>query len=149
MKSASIGGILVLVVALTAAAWLAFDGASGGGCAQSGDCARCHKGSPPSTHTPGYVAEGHGPAALLNRASCLGCHKRESCDECHLKERPKWHTSGFRAPGRGREEREEHVRVAAAHRQACGECHAVRFASQCAECHRPDEAWLKAAEGER
>ncbi|MEK7468680.1 MAG: hypothetical protein AAB074_14815 [Planctomycetota bacterium] len=149
MKGASILGILLLVVALSAAAWLAHEGVSGVSCAKAGDCASCHKGSPPTTHTPAFVEEGHGPAALQNQASCLGCHKRESCDECHAKERPKWHTSGFRAPGRGREEREEHIRISAAHRESCGECHARRFASQCAECHRPDEAWLKTAQEAR
>ncbi len=145
MNGLSVGGVLLVVVALAAAAWLALEGASGHPCAKSGDCASCHRGSPPSTHTPQFVAESHGPAALRNRDACLGCHKREGCDDCHGKERPKWHTSGFRAPGRGREERDEHIRVSTAHREACGECHAPKFALQCAECHRPDEAWLKGA----
>ena len=147
MKAVSVGGVLLTVIALAAAAWLAAEGASGRACAKSGDCASCHKGSPPSTHSPLFVAEGHGPAALLNRAACTGCHKPASCDECHDKARPKWHSSGFRAPGRGREERDEHVRLAAEHRQACEECHRRRFASQCAECHRPDEAWLQVPGG--
>ncbi len=143
MTRGTLSAVIVAAAAAAAALALAVPRPDGAGhCSTAGDCARCHRDSPPSTHTPAFVARTHGPAALLNRASCVGCHKEESCDRCHQTAKPPWHTGGFRAPARGRDEREEHARLAGRHREACAECHTTRFALQCSSCHRPDEDWM-------
>ena len=135
---------LAAIAILCIAAGLAFNWSetpvSSAPCGQHNNCASCHQGSAPRTHTAEFVAAGHGPAAYLNRQQCLGCHqKQESCDSCHLKTPPLWHTEGFRHPALGVQQRDEHALIATKHRTACGECHTLRFQDQCASCHRPDE----------
>ena len=112
---------------------------NGGACGQGNNCASCHQGSAPRTHTPDFLAVGHGPPALINRQQCYGCHQQQSCAACHLKEPPLWHTEAFRNPACGAQQRDEHALLATRHQSSCAECHSQRFQIQCASCHRPDE----------
>jgi hypothetical protein len=111
-----------------------------GPCGNRNNCASCHRGSAPRTHTPEFIDEGHGVVALVERKQCYGCHEKEnSCDVCHSKTQPTWHTEAFRHPALGPRQRDEHALVAANHQQSCSECHVRRFQDQCSSCHRPDE----------
>ncbi|MBI4602157.1 MAG: hypothetical protein HY721_09375 [Planctomycetes bacterium] len=147
MRSIVIASLVVAAAAVAALVRLSAPGSAA--CAKSGDCARCHRGSAPATHTPAYVRCGHGPPAVADRGSCLGCHEEKECGDCHLKEKPEWHTEALRKPDLDRAAREEHISRAAEHRGACAECHASRFHDQCAMCHRFDEGWLSAAGAKR
>ncbi len=108
------------------------------------DCSACHADSAPRTHTREFVNRGHGPAALKNRQECLACHTdtEASCDACHHDQPPDWHTDDFCNPRLGTLETREHLRIARSHRESCSECHATTYATQCVECHRPEESWL-------
>lgn len=109
-------------------------------CGQTNNCATCHQGSAPRTHTAEFIATGHGLAAYENRQQCLGCHQQQdSCDKCHLATQPSWHTEAFRHPSLGWRQRDEHALIATGRRATCSECHSQRFQDQCASCHRPDE----------
>jgi len=109
------------------------------GAGASSDCSSCHEGSVQQTHVSEFLLESHGPAARIDRESCMGCHEREGCDECHLREAPLWHTEEFRNPGRGAKERGIHSSEAMSRRSDCLECHATRLFVQCGECHDPLE----------
>lgn len=107
---------------------------------QSADCASCHEGSILNNHTAAFIRADHGPAAHDDRPSCMGCHQSEDdCIACHLAEQPQWHSEAFCDPAGGAKQRDEHVRVAAAHSGACLECHATRFHTQCTQCHTQGE----------
>jgi hypothetical protein len=108
-------------------------------CRPGTNCAECHEGSVPRTHTAAFVELDHGPAALAGRQSCLGCHEPPACDECHRRTPPPWHTDAFRHPGRGAAERSEHGRAALERGSNCLECHDNAFQSQCATCHQRSE----------
>jgi len=112
----------------------------GASCGQQGQCANCHEGSAPRTHTSEFILTGHGQPAWLNRTQCLACHQESSCSDCHLKEQPQWHSETFCKPVQGSIERDLHALVAANHRRSCVECHSQKFQQQCASCHQPDEA---------
>lgn len=104
-----------------------------------GNCGECHKNSVFPSHTPQFVEDIHGEAALISRERCLGCHETRDCVDCHLAAKPKWHTEGFTRPGDSAEARDAHIRIATSHIHACMECHESRFRVQCAECHQPNE----------
>lgn len=108
-------------------------------CRPGTNCAECHEGSVPRTHTPAFVEKDHGTAARVGRESCLGCHEVPACDDCHRRVAPRSHTEAFRHPARGAPERAEHGRSAHESGSNCLECHGDRFLSQCAACHRPEE----------
>lgn len=110
---------------------------------QSSDCAQCHKGSTPRTHTATFIQVSHGLVAQLNRQQCTGCHTENECNACHRKEPPLWHSTAFRHPDRGVRERVEHSHVADGRSSSCLECHQHAFHDQCSKCHRPDE-WTTA-----
>ena len=80
-------------------------------CGQHNNCATCHQGSAPRTHTAEFVEAGHGPAAFLDRQQCLGCHQQQdSCDDCHLKTPPAWHSEDFCRPALGARVNETNTR---------------------------------------
>lgn len=105
----------------------------------SGDCASCHDGSVPRNHSEAFIRVDHGPAAFDDRQSCMGCHQSNGCDDCHLSEKPQWHSTASCDPAGSPANRDEHVRIGAAHRTSCMECHSMSFQTQCALCHLPEE----------
>ncbi|NUN15294.1 MAG: hypothetical protein HUU55_16825 [Myxococcales bacterium] len=134
-----IGGCLVL--AGTMFGVLVPDRPTVSECAKKSDCARCHAGLVPATHTRSFVEFDHGAAVLDHVADCTGCHEDAVCDDCHAETRPQWHTEAFVTPGSGNLERSEHAAVANERKNTCNTCHTKQFQRQCAACHRPDEQW--------
>lgn len=107
---------------------------------ESESCGACHEGSAQQSHTARFREEIHGVAAQADREGCMSCHDEStSCDECHQEESPAWHTELFLDKNRDGAWREEHITVGIAHRNACLECHALRFHTQCADCHLSTE----------
>jgi hypothetical protein len=112
--------------------------ASGAGC-------RCHAGSVLADHTPDFVERDHGPAARTAPARCASCHRdaTRECAACHEQEAPAWHDDLITRPDSGVDARRAHGRAAREHARGCGGCHAARFATECASCHRASEAWVR------
>ena len=89
-------------------------------------CAECHMGMKPVSHTARWRDDVHGKYAALDRTSCATCHATDYCNRCH-NELPSTHVPLpiFKNGG--------HANLAASNERACFTCHT--FQNTCSTCH--------------
>jgi hypothetical protein len=74
---------------------LAAEGRACGRCHGAPTCDRCHRTSPPRSHTAAWRLRGHGVAAAFDSEGCRTCHLTGTCVECHRTTRPLNHRGAW------------------------------------------------------
>ncbi len=142
-----VAGVLVVAVVTVGATRAGRPAPTHDLAATAGAGCSCHQGSVFADHTSRFVELDHAREARAAPERCASCHRdpARECAACHDEQPPPWHDEQITRPDLDADARRAHGRAAREHERGCGGCHAARFATECARCHRASEAWVRGA----